>query len=89
MFYAALHYIQFYFVSDIPRKSFSSHSKRDTAIAGESRLDKIARDYRSLQDWSQRCRYDGVKPSDDDFKKDIVPSLERIKKHINGIFKFL
>lgn len=83
VFYAALHYVQAYFSSRTPAQHFATHVARDTAIEGDSHIGGIWNDYRSLKDWSIRARYDGRKPSDSDFKNDILKSLSNLKKQIN------
>jgi hypothetical protein len=83
LFYAALHYVQAYFVSRHPPQHFTKHSNRDTAIESDNHIGGIWSDYRSLKDWSQKARYDGRKPTDNDFKTDINKSLAAVKKEIN------
>ncbi|HYX53539.1 MAG TPA: hypothetical protein VE783_08805 [Candidatus Limnocylindrales bacterium] len=82
-FYAALHYVQAYFVSRTPPQNFKKHSDRDTAIESDGRIGGIWSDYRSLKDWSQNARYIGRKPSDAEIKNDILKSLAAIKKEIS------
>jgi hypothetical protein len=83
LFYAALHYVQAYFLSRTPPQHFTRHSDRDTAIESDSHIGGIWNDYRSLKDWSQKARYDGKKPADSDIKNDIMKSLTAIKKEIH------
>ena len=83
LFYAALHYVQAYFVDQSPAQHFTKHSDRDTAIENDTHIGGIWNDYRSLKDWSQKARYSGKKPTDDEFKNDISKSLVVVKKGIN------
>ncbi len=83
MFYAALHYVQSYFVSRTTAKHFAKHIDRDAAIESDTHIGGIWNDYRSLKDWSIKARYDAKKPSNSDFKNDILKSLANIKKEIN------
>jgi len=83
-FYAAVHYVQAYFTAQPVRWEFHKHSDRDTAIQADNHISAIWDDYRSLKDWSRDARYDAEKPSADDFKNDILPSLMRIKKHLRA-----
>ena len=82
-FYAALHYVQGYFLSQNPSQPYKTHSHRDAAIRYDTHIGGIWNDYRSLKDWSQKARYEGEKPGDNDFKNDILKSLQAIKKTIN------
>ena len=84
-FYAALHYVQAYFLSLTPPQNPKRHTERDTAIQADRHINTaIWDDYRSLKDWSYRTRYDGYKPSYADFKNEIAPSLIAIKKHLKA-----
>lgn len=83
LFYAALHYVQAYFVDN--GRSPSRHSDREEEIHLDKRISAIWNDYRSLKDWSTRARYNGQKPSDSEFKVEIVPSLEAVKKHLRSL----
>jgi hypothetical protein len=83
LFYAALHYVQAYFVSQHPPQDFTKHSERDTAIESDNHIGGIWNDYRSLKDWSQKARYNAKKPAENDFKTDINKSLAAVKKEIN------
>lgn len=80
LFYAAVHYIQAYFFP----KTFGSHVDREAAIQSERNVSAVWDDYRALKDWSMRARYLGEKPSDKDFKSEILPSLLSIKKHLKS-----
>jgi hypothetical protein len=86
LFYASLHYIQAYFSSfDVPLV-FEEHKQRDDAIANDSGLVRIRRDYRRLKDLSENARYEFYKPTVADFANDIVPSLIAIKRHLKDFF---
>lgn len=80
LFYAALHYVDMYFVAHGPPYSFPAHSKRNQAI--QNQLTPIWMDYRVLLDESRYARYDGASYTDqdvDDFRRN---ELERIKAHL-------
>ncbi len=83
LFYAALHYVQAYFLSRTPPKSYVRHSDRDTAIEIDTHIGSIWNHYRSMKDWSQKARYDGRKPTDTEIKSDILKSLGAIRKEVN------
>ena len=83
LFYAALHYVQGYLMSQAPPQPYKTHSARDAAIRNDPRIGGIWNDYRSLKDWSQKTRYDGEKPGNNDFKNDILKSLQAIKKAVH------
>jgi hypothetical protein len=84
-FYTALHYVQSYFTSRNPPQRPSRHTERDTAIQSDRHISTVIwDDYRSLKDWSYKTRYDGHKPTPEDFKTDIIPSLNAIKKHLKA-----
>jgi hypothetical protein len=89
LFYAALHYIQAYFVEYRKVKAVHNHLERDRLIQSDIRIRAIWPDYRNLKDWSTRTRYDGVKPSAKDFKTEISPSLASLKKHLRAYVKTL
>src|SRR5436853_6578720 len=72
-----------YFLSQNPSQPYKIHSHRDAAIRYDTHIGGIWNDYRSLKDWSQKARYEGEKPGDNDFKNDILKSLQAIKKTIN------
>jgi len=82
LFYAALHYVQSYFLKQIPARPFKTHAARDTAIRLDVHIGGIWNDYRSLKDWSLKTRYEGKQPDEKDFKNDILKSLETIRKTI-------
>lgn len=82
LFYAALHYVQAYFVSRNPPQSYVLHSTRDTAVQSDPHIGRIWNDYRSLKDSTRKARYDGKKPVPADFKNDILKSLGNVKKEI-------
>ena len=82
IFYAALHYVQGYFLKQIPPRPFKTHSARDTAIRLDANIGGIWNDYRSLKDWSLKTRYEGKQPDENDFKNDMLKSLEAVRKTI-------
>lgn len=53
LFYAALHYVQAYFLSRTPPQHYSTHFDRDTAIENDPHIGGIWSDYRSLKDWTK------------------------------------
>jgi hypothetical protein len=65
---------------------FEEHKQRDDAIANDSGLVRIRRDYRRLKDLSENARYEFYKPTVADFANDIVPSLIAIKRHLKDFF---
>ena len=81
-FYAALQYLDSYLIQKRPPEKHTSHGAREEAIQLDKRISGIYSDYRSLKDLSQRARYDGKKPSPNEIKNDILPSLGAIKKHL-------
>jgi|SRR5437588_7144302 len=56
-FYAALHYVQAYFVSRTGRAPVS-HEHRSTAILRDPMISGAYDDYRELKDISREARYD-------------------------------
>jgi hypothetical protein len=84
LFYAAVHYVQAYFVSLNPPRRFKRHADRDDAIQSDTHISARWDDYRSLKDWSKQSRYSGVKPGANDFRDDIFPALNAIKKHLRA-----
>lgn len=83
LFYAALHFVQAYFLSLTPPQRYATHFERDLAIENDQQIGGIWSEYRSLKDWSTRARYNGVKPNEADFKSDILKSLAAIKKQVH------
>jgi hypothetical protein len=63
------------------------HTERDQVIHNDNRIKAIWDDYRALKDWSVRARYGGQKPSEGEFKLDILPSLEAIKSHLHAFVR--
>jgi hypothetical protein len=82
LYYASLHYLQAYFTGLTPPRQFKTHAARDAAIQSDPDLIAIWRDYRSLEDWSRKARYDLSHPQASDFGTDITPSLKRINEHL-------
>lgn len=80
-FYAALHFVQSYFLSLNPPQNPQSHSQRAIAIDNDTFLDPIRDDYRDLQDVSQACRYACWKPDSGELKL-ITQHLTNIKKYL-------
>lgn len=82
IFYAALHYLQAYFLSKRPPEYPESHGARAAAIDADRFLDPVRNDYRDLQDVSEAARYYGIKPTHDEIKNNVLPKLVAIKKQI-------
>ena len=82
LYYASLHYIQAYFTTLAPPRRFNSHTARDAAIQRDPGVSMIREDYRSLEDWSRRTRYELGRPRTSDFDNELLPSLQRIKQHL-------
>lgn len=80
-FYAALHYVQAYFLSLSPPQNPQSHSQRAIAMDNDTYLDPIRDDYRDLQDVSQACRYACWKPDSRELKL-TDEHLRTIKKYL-------
>ena len=81
-FYAALHFIQAYFLSKNPPEDPQSHGVRDAAIDNDKFLQQIRNHYRDLQDLSEAARYYGSKPTASELKTGVASYLAAIKKHL-------
>ncbi|HUG82488.1 MAG TPA: hypothetical protein VML01_12545 [Bryobacterales bacterium] len=56
MFYAAVHYVQAYFVKN--GYTYQTHTTRDSAIGRDQQISSIYNDYRELQHFSRQARYE-------------------------------
>jgi hypothetical protein len=81
-FYTGLHYVQAYLLSKKPPENPQKHADRAAAIDSDPFLDDIRDDYRELYDVSIAARYYGVKPSNDELRKEVAPALAKIKRHL-------
>jgi hypothetical protein len=59
IFYAAVHYVQAYFMSRKPPTRSDNHAERGTLIQLDNQIAKIYDDYNGLQDSSEAARYYG------------------------------
>ena len=82
LFYAALHYVQAYFSSQVPPRRFGGHADRDTAIELDRKINAIYGNYTALKDSSRLARYEGWKPSEEQIKHEIESDLRAIKAHL-------
>jgi hypothetical protein len=77
LFYAALHYIQGYFVAKGVNPPPSTHTIRNNHVANDKKLAAIYVDYRELQDESRSSRYGVIAPNQAD--------VTRLKGNLNTI----
>ena len=88
LFYAALHYVNAYFVKSgmaIPRRHSSSDPKnpgRTNIVQQDPSLKIIYAPYRHLDDESRDARYELKVVSKADYDKFLLPKLEKIRKFI-------
>lgn len=84
LFYSAVHFVGAYFARK--RAHFHSHRQRDSAIAREAALLAIYPDYRDLEDFSRKARYDrpvGYFTASE--VQELTDALQRIKGAILGL----
>ncbi len=79
MFYAALHYIQGYFVAIGMSPPPSTHKIRNNHVSNDKKLSAIYVDYRELQDESRSSRYGVIAPDQADVTR-LQGNLNTIKK---------
>jgi len=90
LFYAAVHYINSYFVKfrmPMPRRHVSTNPKhpgRTNIVQQDPQLSAIYAHYRHLDDESRDARYELKAISKSDFDKFLLPQLEKIATFINS-----
>lgn len=82
LFYAALHHVQAYFVTQ--GKYPITHTHRDSSIRRDSNLGHIYVDYRELEDLSRMARYDTFPSTPADVRGALL-CLARIKQTIEPL----
>jgi hypothetical protein len=76
-FYAALHYVEAFFSTR--KKHSADHRTRDNNMIQHTETMTVYVQYCELKNISTRARYYGRYPSDDDFKKQVLPALGDVR----------
>ena len=79
VFYAALHYVDAYFVSHSLGRP-ANHSQRDSRIGDSADLGAVYPMYRRLKDMSQQARYELARYTEIDYLK-ALKLLEQVRSH--------
>jgi hypothetical protein len=85
LFYAALHYVDSYFLFKYNRRH-NNHKSRNGEISYEKNLKQIFSNYMLLYDMSRNVRYELFKPNKNDVEQLFKKDFTQIKGHILSLF---
>jgi hypothetical protein len=87
-FYAALHYVEALFATEVPALHFTQHTKRTSALGrlGNTRpvFQRLQQPYSDLKDYSEQARYDCQVFTATQLQNVILPLLQQIETDVRG-----